>query len=104
MSDRLKITFFNLNPDKNANVVATFGVHILSMDLFLSKLKLVKKKDGSFYAAPPSEEYTCPRAGKKMYADFFWFGSKSSDFFQKEVMKAVDTYCKLKNISNPIYE
>ena len=104
MSDRVKITFFSLNDNPNDYVRATLGIHIISMDMFLSKIKLVRKKDGTFYVAPPSEEYTNAKSGNKEFANFWWFGKKSEDFFQKEVMKAIDTYCFDKKIKNPIYE
>jgi hypothetical protein len=101
--DRMQLTFMNVNKDSNTPVIATIGLHILSMDLFFSKIKIIKKKDGSFYAAPPSEEYTCNKTGEKKYGNFWWFGEKTSSFFQKEVMKALSTYCEKKKITNPIY-
>lgn len=104
MSDRLKLTFLNINKEQNSHVVATFGIHIISMDMFLSKVKLIRKKDGTYYVAPPAEEYTNPKSGKIDYANYWWFGKKSDDFFQKECMKAIDSYCFEKNIPNPIHE
>jgi hypothetical protein len=101
--NRIQITFFNVNNSEDQNVAATLGLHILSIDLFLSKCKLVKKKDGTFYVAPPSEEYICKKTGKKKYQNYFWFGSKTSAFFQKECLKAISSYCEEKKIENPMY-
>lgn len=103
MSDRIKITFFQLNNNKDSPVAANLGIYVISMDWYFSKLKLVEKKDGTFYVAPPAEEYTNPETGKKEYSNYWWHGKKSSDFFQKEVMKAIDKYCESKGIQNPIY-
>lgn len=104
MSDRIEVTFFSLNKNTKDHVMATFGIRIISMDMFLSKLKLIRKKDGTAYVAPPSEEYVDPKTGKKAYSNFFWFGQKSEEFFQKEVMKAIDSYCFKKNQINPIHQ
>lgn len=104
MSDRMKVTFMNVNQEPDGFVVATLGFHILSMDLFLSKAKLIKKKDGSYFIAPPSEEYRCAKTGQIKYANFFWFGEKTSDFFQNEARKAINTFCKQKGIKNPMDE
>jgi len=105
--DRLKCTFLNIVGVKdtaliNSGLVATFGLLIISMDMYLSKVKLIRKKDGSFYVAPPSEKYKDPQTGKDVYSNFFWFGEKTSEFFQKEAVKALNTYCLAKGIANPM--
>lgn len=100
--DRIKVTFFSPSDNPGSFVVATLGLRINSMDLYLSKVKLVRKKDGTFYVASPSESYNCPKTGEKKYANFWWFDS-TAGFFQKETLKAIDTYCKAKGIPNPIY-
>lgn len=99
--DRLRVTFMNVAKG-DTPVVATLGFYIISMDMFLSKCKLVKKKDETFYIAPPSEKYQDPKTGKDVYGNFFWFGDKSSDFFQKEALKAINTYCLSKGMPNPM--
>ena len=101
-NDRLRITFLTPNDDPNNRVVATVGIHIISMDMFLSKVKIVRKKDGTCYAASPSQKYKDPKTGEDKFANYWWFGEKSSTFFQQQVMKAITTYCSTKNIANPI--
>jgi len=83
--------------------MATFGIEIVSMNMFLAKLKFIKKKGGGYYVAPPSEEYTDPKTGEKKWANFWWFGDKSSGFFQSEVQKALKEYCNEKGLQR-IYE
>lgn len=101
MDNRLKITFYTPGREANSRVVATFGVHIISVDLFLSKIKLVRKKDGELYAAPPAEKYKCPRTGQVRWSNFWFFGDKSSDFFQQECKKALIAYCDEKKTAHP---
>lgn len=99
--DRMRVTFLNLSKDSQSPVIATIGFYIFSMDMYLSKVKLVKKKDGGFYLAPPSEKYQDPKTGKEAYGNFFWFGEKSSEFFQKQALQALSTYCQTKGIPDP---
>lgn len=104
MENRIKITYLLPSKNENSPIVATVGIQIISMDLYMSKIKLVKKKDGSFYFASPSEEYIDPSTGKTKYVDYFAFGKKASHFFQQECLKALESYCKFKNIKNPTHE
>lgn len=103
MTERIKITFLQMNDNKDLNVVATFGIYVSSIDWYFAKLKLVRKKDGTFYVASPSEEYLNSATGKKEYSNFWWHGKKSGEFFQKEVMKALDNYFIEKGIHSPIH-
>jgi hypothetical protein len=103
MSEKLRVTFLKTFKE-DSPIVATLGIHILSMDMFLSKLKLIRKKDGTFYVAPPSDKYQDPQTGKDVYGNFFWFGEKSSTFFQEEALKAINAYCTSKGITNPTSE
>lgn len=99
MNEKIKITFLQQSNDPTAQVVATFGLHIVSMDMFLSKMKLIKKKDGAIFVAPPSESYQDKVTGEKKYSNFYWFGENSSKYFQDECKKALQLYCEEKNIS-----
>lgn len=96
MTEKIKITYFT-QPNTTGYIVATFGVHIVSWDLYLSKLKLIRKKDGGLFIAPPSEEYRDPKTGEKKFANFFWFGDKTERFFQSECLKAIKNHCESKN-------
>ena len=100
MSDRIKVTYLNL-PTKPESVLATFGIHIISMDFYLPKIKLVRRKDGGLYLAPPSEKYINQRSGKEEFSNFWWFGPKTSDFFQIEGFKAIRAYCEAKGMPDP---
>jgi hypothetical protein len=103
MTENIKITFLQMNDNKDSNVAATLGIYVRAMDWYFAKLKLVKKKDGTFYVAPPSEEYLNPTTGKKEYSNFWWHGKKTSEYFQKEVMKALEVYFNEKGIQNPTH-
>lgn len=100
MPDRLKITYLNAVPltDSNRYLIANLGLHILSMDMHLAKVKLLRKHDGTVYVSPPSEEYVDPKTGKKAWASYFWFGEKSSSFFQKEALEAIKLHCMTKGM------
>lgn len=100
MSERMKVTYMNLNSEPGS-VVATIGIHIFSMDFYMSKIRLVKRKDGGLYLAPPSEKYTSQKTGKEEYSNFFWFGPKSADFFQNEGFSAIRAYCASKGMPDP---
>ena len=102
MSERLEVTFMTLSQDPKTPVVATLGIHILSSDMYLSGLKLIQKKDGSFYVASPSQKYMDAKTGKEAYGDYFWFGKKSSEFFQNEALKAITAFSDLKGQPNPL--
>lgn len=102
MSDRMICTFATINYNSKTPTIATCGFHIQSMDLFLSKVKLIKKPNGAVFFAPPSEQYTDPKTGEKKWTNFFWFGDTSADFFQNEARKAFDAFCEKKNLENPI--
>ena len=99
MSDRIEVKFLHQPNSDQTSVVATFGIHIKSIDLYMSKCKLIKKKDGGMYVAPPSEEYT-DQDGKKKWSNFWWFGDSTSSYFQSEVRKALDAYCEKKSINS----
>lgn len=103
MSDRIRITYLNINQDPGSRdkVVATMGMHIISMDMYLAKVKLIKRKDGQMYLAPPSEKFTNQKTGKEDYSNFYWFGQKTAEFFQKQGFLAIKTYCQGRNIPDP---
>ncbi len=94
--ERMKITY--LNQVKDSSVIALFGFHIPSFDFYGSKCKLIRKKDGTVYIAFPSEKYTDPRTGKDEFGNFFWFGKKTSDFFQKQGLSAIKSWCATKGL------
>lgn len=100
MSNEIKITFLNENKNTESNVVATFGFHLSVLDLYMTKAKIIKKKDGSYYVAPPSEKYTCSKTGETKYANFWWFGDRLSAHFQKKCQEVLSEYCKSKNIQD----
>lgn len=102
MENRISVTCFFLNKNKDDKVVANLGLKINSMDLFFGYVKLVKKTDGTFYVAPPCQEKICYKTGKKLYKNYWWFGSRTSSFFQKESIKAINDYCEKNNIENPM--
>lgn len=99
MSARLKITFLQQTNDPSSKIIATFGVHIISMDLYFGKVRLIRKGDGALFVAPPSEPYQDKQTGEKKYSNFWWFGKKSAKFFQDECIKAIRLYCEENNIS-----
>lgn len=101
--DRIKITYLNINQDLagSSNIVATMGMCILSMDFYMAKIKLIRRKDGQMYLAPPSEKYTSHKTGKDEYSNYYWFGSKTAEFFQKQGFLAIKTYCLARNLPDP---
>lgn len=100
MSERIKVTYLNINQE-SGSVIATIGMHILSMDFYMSKIRLVRRKDGGLYLAPPSEKYVNQKTGKEDYSNYFWFGSKSADFFQNEGFSAIRAFCMAKGMPDP---
>lgn len=99
---RMKCTFVSINKDQDLATIATCGFHIKSMDLYLSKVKLIKKPNGDSFFAPPSESYIDYKTGQKKWANYFWFGDTSADFFQQEAKKAFLEYCEQNKIENPL--
>ncbi len=100
--NRLRVTYFTpINSRETPNLLAGLGLCIISMDMYLPKVKLIKKKDGSVYVAPPSEEYVDNKTGKTEWANFWWFGQKTSVFFQTEALKAIKDWCSTKGIADP---
>jgi hypothetical protein len=98
------VTYYNPTQEgKNQFILATVGLHIKSMDMYLAKCKLLRKKDGGCYIAPPSEKYIDPKTGSDKWSNFFWFGEKTSEFFQKEALNAITEYCQSKGINPPTF-
>lgn len=101
MSEGLKVTYLNLGKPESGSIIATLGMHIPILDLYLSKIKLVRKKDGSLYLAPPAEEFVSYKTGNKEFQNFFWFGKNMSERWQVQGFKAIQDYCRSKNIEDP---
>lgn len=102
--NKIRVTYYNQTQEgKNQFILATVGLHIKSMDMYLAKCKLLRKKDGGCYIAPPSEKYTDPKTGSDKWANFFWFGDKTSEFFQKEALNAITEHCQSKGINPPTF-
>lgn len=95
---RIRVTYLKKYEDPTSPIVALLGAHIRSMDFYLSKMKLVKKKNGDLFVAAPAEPYKDKETGQTKYSEFWWFGQSSTKFFQEEMMKAIKAYCEEKNI------
>lgn len=100
--ERIKITYFTPLTDDRSSVIGLFGCYLVKQDLYFAKWKLIIKKDGSLFAAPPSEKYQDPKTGKDAYANFCWFGSKFGEEFQKAVLESIKSYCARKGIPLPV--
>ncbi len=101
MSEGIKITYLTLSAPNSGSVIASLGMHLQRMDLYLSKLRLVRKKNGGLYLAYPAEEFVNQRSGNKEFQNFYWFGKKMSERFQIEGFKAIQEFCRLKGIQDP---
>lgn len=99
--DRIKITYFTPINDDRSQVIALFGCYVVKQDLYFAKWKLVHKKDGGVFIAPPSEKYTDPKTGKDAYANFCWYGSKHGPAFQEAALESIKSYCARKGIPYP---
>ncbi len=99
--DKIRITYFNPVHDERSSIVGHFGCYLVEQDLYLAKWKLIHKKDGGIFVAPPSEKYTDPKTGKEAYANFCWFGSKLGSAFQDTAIDAIRSYCLTKGITHP---
>lgn len=103
MDKDIKVIFLNIHENPQKQTIATFGCYIPLLDLYLNKLRIVKKGDGTFFVSYPNEEFIDPKTGKKDWNNFYWFGKKLSKHFQEQIKKAIDSYCYEKNIKNPMY-
>lgn len=101
MNEKLKVTYLTLNPPNSGSIIATLGIHIPKIDLYLSKMRLVRKKNGGLYLAYPAEEFINQRSGNKEFQNFYWFGKKMSDYFQTQGFRAIQEFCQLKGIQDP---
>lgn len=97
----VRITFYKYNNDPENSIHGTFGIHIVSSGLYLNKARLVKKKDGTYYVAPPAEKYICKRSGQPKYVNYWFFGEESSEAFQKTVKEALIQHFTESKIPNP---
>lgn len=99
--DRIKITYYNPVADDRSSVIANFGCHLVKQDLYFAKCKLIYKKNGGMFIAPPSEKYTDPKTGKEAYGNFFWFGPKNNAMFQETCLESIKSYCLRKGLNLP---
>ena len=103
MSKEIKVIFLNIHQNPEKQTIANFGCYIPVLDLYLNKLRIVKKNDGTHFIGFPNEEYIDPKTGKKDWNNFYWFGKKLGAHFQDQIKKAIDSYCYEKKIPNPLH-
>lgn len=60
MNEKLKVTYLTLNPPNSGSIIATLGMYLPKIDLYLSKMRLVRKKNGGLYLAYPSDTGILP--------------------------------------------
>lgn len=99
--DRIKITYLTPINDDKSQVIAIFGCYIARQDLYFSKMKLIQKRDGGMFIAPPSEKYVDPKTGQDAYGNFFWFGPKNAPIFQEMALESIKAYCGRKGLPYP---
>ena len=99
--EKIKITYYNPVSEEKSQTVGIFGCHVVKDDFYIAKLKLVRKKDGSFFIAFPSEKYTNPKTGQEDYSNFCWYGQTRGPFFQKLTLNALKEYWTRKGIPDP---
>lgn len=87
----MKVTYYRQNQDQNSSVVAYLGLYLENIDLYLSKLRYIRKRDGGFFISFPSEKYT-DKEGKGAYQNYCWFGKKFGDSFQKKAHDVINAY------------
>lgn len=97
--NRIVCTYYTPSKNPESNIEGICGFHIKSMDFYLSKARLVRKKSGDLFLTSPCEVYKDATGGNK-YANYWWF-NKTNDFFQQEAKKAIIAYCETKSIPNP---
>lgn len=94
----IKCTFYLPNSNPESAIIAQVGFHIEEWDLYLSKCKLVKSRNGHQFIAVASEPYTDNKTGEQRYSKFFWFGKSMQDRFQEGALKAIAEYLKEKPV------
>lgn len=99
--EKIKITYFTQMNDPKSPVLAIFGCYIAKQDLYLSQLKIIQKKDGGIFIAPPSQKYVDPKTGQDAYGNFFWFGTRIAPIFQETAIESIKSYCLRKSIPYP---
>lgn len=99
--EKIKITYYNPITDDRSQVIAIFGLHVVRQDLYMSKCKLIHKKDRGLFIAYPSEKYTDPKTGKDAYGNFCWYGSKMAASFQETALESIKEYCLRKGLAHP---
>ena len=99
--EKIKITYYTPINDDRSQVIALFGCYVVKQDLYFSKWKLIHKKDGGMFIAPPSEKYTDPKTGQDAYANLCWYGQKNAGAFQEAALESIKSYCLRKGIPHP---
>lgn len=98
---KVKITWYAPGQEGGSRIMATFGIDLGIIDLYLSKCKVVVKKDGDIYVAPPAEQHTDRLTGQKKFQNYWGFGPRTSEAFQDQCKEAIIEYCKMKAIVHP---
>ena len=99
--EKLKITFYTPVTDERSQVIAIFGCYAVNDDIYFSKCKLIRKKDGGLFVAMPSEKYTDPKTGQDAFQNFCWYGTKKAQFFQELALESIKSYCLRKQLPHP---
>ena len=87
----MKVTYYKQNESTNSSVVGYFGLHLEKMDMYLSKMKYIRNKNGGFFVAFPSEKYT-NKDGEEKYSPYFCFAKATNERFQSSAKKALEEY------------
>lgn len=93
----MEITYFLASQDPASKTIAEFGLKIPELDMTLSRVKLIKGKNGGLFIASPSfkqgEEYKPYWAfGEAKKMAFFGAAMQAlKDFYQKQYGKPLES-------------
>lgn len=88
----IKCKYFRQNKDQNSAVAGSLCLYIEEWDLYLPKCKMIRTNEGKHFIAAPAELVTNHETGKSEYQNFWWFGKKMGERFQKSALEAVNAF------------
>lgn len=95
----INVTHYKQINDPKSNVVALVNFYIDDWDLHLNGCRYIRKRNGGFFVAYPSDKKEREN-GEPSYYPWYAFGKRVHGRFQSSSQKAINEYIKRNSTVN----